>query len=134
MNKIYQKTVLFIVLMVFTVLVGCSSSKNKIPKYPFMKVDEQEILASEAKDVRTILLNLDSTKYQFRNKPDYILYGFKDDSKYDMYCIYIDEELIYQGDVFKAMFDDLTSRKSNCLEFDKNAKDFFKDLKDSYVN
>jgi len=120
------------VILVIFALSGCSSAKNKLPKYQFMKVKNQEIQDFEADEVRSLIMNLDTVQHQFHNKPDYVIYAHTSESKYDMFCIYLDKELIYQGDVFKAMFDDLTDRKSECLQMDEETLEFLQNLESSY--
>jgi len=119
-------------MVVMFSLPACSSTKNKLPKYEFMKIKNQRIQSFEAEDVRDLIMNLDTAQHQFHNKPDYVIYAHTNDKNFDMFCIYLEEELIYQGDVFKAMLDDLTDRKSSCLKMDEVTLELMKDLGSSY--
>lgn len=125
----------FSAIIIFSLILGilgCSSAKNKLPKYEFMIINDQEIQSFEADNVRAYLMNLDTVQHQFHNQPDFVVYAHTSEKNFDMFCIYLDEELIYQGDVFKAMLDDLTDRKSNCLQMDESSLELMKDLGNSY--
>lgn len=132
--KSFKIIVLFSLILGISVLglAACSSAKNKLPKYEFMKINNQDIQSYEVEDVRLALINLDTTEYQFHNKPDFVIYAHTSEKKFDLFCVYLDEGLIYQGDVFKAMLDDLTKRKSSCLQMDEEALELMKDLESSY--
>jgi len=120
------------VIIIILSIIGCNSVKNKLPKYEFMKIKNQEIQSFEADDVRSSIMNLDTVQHQFHNKPDFVIYAHTNEKNFDMFCVYLEEELIYQGDVFKAMLDDLTDRKSSCLQMDESSLELLKDLESSY--
>lgn len=132
-NTFKLRTFIFLIIGITALgITACSSAKNKLPKYEFMKINDQQIQSYEVKDVRLALMNMDSTEHQFHNNPDYVIYAHTNEKNYEMFCIYLDEGLIYRGDVFQAMLDDLTDRKSSCLQMDEKSLELMTDLESSY--
>ncbi|MBN1326814.1 MAG: hypothetical protein JW996_02560 [Candidatus Cloacimonetes bacterium] len=94
----------------------------RLKSYGYVKLNDRELSNSEFSDLRAAFKNLKSTVYSFNMKPDLILYCYDDidDKGADMFCIFLKDELIYEGDYFYAWADEMKGLKSNCYRLNED--------------
>jgi len=114
---------LVLILVALLVISGCGTSGKGIemPNYVRMEGNSKTIPTDDVDELRDLFLELEPTTYEFYEKPELILYGFRseNDKSPDMYCAFIEEGYVYVGDYFVAWADRVKGRTTKCYKLDE---------------
>ncbi|MBN1948713.1 MAG: hypothetical protein JW784_03125 [Candidatus Cloacimonetes bacterium] len=119
--------ILFATLLIIA-FVACSSSPGglKLPAYSTVQVGEYILSDIEIEEMREIFSSLKQSSYEFIEKPDLQIRGFRNanDSHPDLYSIFLAEGFIFVGDYFEAWANSFKGQKSACYVLNREAKEF----------
>lgn len=121
-----MRSKLLLIALIALLLVGCNP--NKIPKFKSMKISDTELSSDETTDIRFYLKNAENIMYKFIEEPDYMIVCKKANGYDEFYSIYLKDQLVYPGDGFYAIFDNLSRKKSKCYKIDEDNLYMFKEL------
>jgi hypothetical protein len=120
-NNIMKRILLLFVLFILIVGCGAGGKGIKLPDYKKMSTDEKELSQDDIDELQDLFMNLEPAVYEFYEKPEFLLYGYKSvtNKTRDVYSIFIAEGYIYVGDYFVAWADRMKGRTSKCFKLDE---------------
>jgi len=124
---------IFPVLLIFLIFLSCSKGGKgiKMPDYQIMKADSKELTRDQIAELKELFLDLEPDTYDFYEKPEFILYGYRTEQAKtpDVYSIFLSEGYVYQGDYFVAWADRMKGRTSKCYKLDEYTSFILENLK-----
>lgn len=116
MKKYY---LLFILIIIFA---GCTN-KDYLDLSQYEKIIiKNKILSEEDRlDIVDAFSTLEKTYKSISDDPSFTIYAYpdKDGEKYDLYSVFLPLKLLYPGDHFEALANNVKGKRSKCYELDE---------------